>query len=57
MSPGVRNLAHFHLHRNPAEAVRVLDRCPSAGVAEGPGQGVLRDLSPCLGVAVADRGQ
>ena len=34
MSPGVRSLAHLHLHRNPAEAVRVLDRCPSAGVAE-----------------------
>ena len=34
MSSGIRNLAHFHLHRNPAEAVRVLERCPSAGVAE-----------------------
>ncbi|MDE0167174.1 MAG: hypothetical protein OXL36_18925 [Bryobacterales bacterium] len=34
MSPGVRSLAHLHLHRNPAEAVRILERCPSAGVAE-----------------------
>jgi len=34
MSPGVRSLAHLHLHRNPTEAVRVLERCPSAGVAE-----------------------
>ena len=34
MSPGVRNLAHLHLLRNSAEAVRVLERCPSAAVAE-----------------------
>lgn len=34
MSPGVRNLARLHLLRNPAEAVRVLERCPSGGVAK-----------------------
>ena len=34
MSVGTRNLAFEHLHRNPAEAVRVLDRHPPASVAE-----------------------
>ena len=41
MSVGTRNLALEHLNRNPAEAVRVLDRQPAASVAE-----VLADAPP-----------
>lgn len=58
MSPGVRNLARLHLHRNPAEAVRVLERFPSAGVSEvlseEPGEASARVLALLSPVAASD---
>ncbi len=58
MSPGVRNLARLHLHRNPAEVVRILERFPSAGVAdvlaEESGEASARVLALLSPIAASD---